>query len=230
MEKPVIIITPQYNESGSRINAPIRYAELFGKAGSLCLVTPLVKNKNDIERLAELCDGAVFSGGDDVDPILYGEEKDPLCRLVTRDRDDFEIAFLHACMKYRKPVIGICRGIQLMNVALGGSLFQHLDGHGDGIIHDVNIKPGTLLHKIIGQETIKTNSYHHQMVKKPADGLVICATVEDGYCEAFELPDYPFFLGVQWHPEVAAGSECDVWSDKIIEAFVNVCDSRKRMR
>ena len=138
--KPVIIITPQYNESGSRINAPIRYAELFGNAGGLCLVTPLVKNKNDIERLAELCDGAVFSGGDDVDPILYGEEKDPLCRLVTRDRDDFEIAFLHACMKYRKPVIGICRGIQLMNVALGGSLFQHLDGHGDGIIHDVNIK------------------------------------------------------------------------------------------
>ncbi|MGI6742333.1 MAG: gamma-glutamyl-gamma-aminobutyrate hydrolase family protein [Eubacteriales bacterium] len=228
MKKPVIIITPQYNDSGNRIDAPLRYAEYFGHAGGLCLVSPLINNENDIDQLAELCNGAVFSGGDDVDPELYGEEKDPLCRLVTRDRDDFEIAFLHACIKHRKPVIGICRGIQLMNVALGGTLYQHLDGHGNGIIHNVNIKPGTLLHKIIGQDTIKTNSYHHQMVKKPAPGLVVSATVEGGYCEAIELPDYPFFLGVQWHPEAAAGEECDVWSNKIIEAFVNEC--KKNMR
>ena len=228
MKKPVIIITPQYNESESRIDAPLRYADRFGAVGGMCLVTPQVKDTTDIDQLAKLCDGAVFSGGDDVDPELYGEVKDPLCRLVTRKRDDFEISFLHACMRYRKPVIGICRGIQLMNVALGGTLYQHLDGHGNGVIHNVNIKPETLLHKIIGQNTIKTNSYHHQMVKKPASGLVICATVEGGYCEAFELPDYPFFLGVQWHPETSAGEECDGWSYKIIDAFVEEC--RKNMR
>ena len=227
MDHPIIILTPQYNEDRSRMTSPRRYTDRMTERGAIPLISPIIADEEEISRLISISDGVLFTGGDDVDPELYGREKEPECGFVTRYRDDFEIALLKAAMAAEKPVFGICRGIQIMNAALGGTLVQHKPGH-QGTTHGVRVEKGSLLHSILGSDAVKTNSFHHQHVDSPFPGGRITAWADDGTPEALETDYSPFFLGVQWHPEVRSGEEFDGWSDVLLSAFVDAC--RENMR
>ena len=180
------------------------------------------------------CDGFLFTGGNDIDPALYGEERLPGCGESVKDRDRFEMLLLQSAFSSGKPILGICRGFQMMNVFFGGSLWQdipsQLPGAGPHPLtefdqlpvrrHTVRIAPGTLLAGILGLGDLSVNSAHHQGVKRLADGLTACAAAEDGIIEAFEKQDHPFCLAVQWHPEWL-WPETD--SVKLFRSFTEAC-------
>ena len=226
MNHPLILLTPQYNDDNSRMTSPKRYTDRLIELGALPLITPNLTDESEVDELVSVCDGVLFTGGDDVDPALYGREKEPDCGFITRYRDDFEIKLLKSAMRAEKPVFGICRGIQILNVALGGTLVQHKPGH-QGVLHEVGIEKDSRLYRLLGSDRIKTNSFHHQHIDGVCPGARITAYAEDGTPEALEIDDYPFFLGVQWHPEVLSGEECDGWSKIIIGAFVDECGKRR---
>ncbi len=175
-------------------------------------VLPIVEDPWLIEAYAKDLDGFIFTGGDDVDPASYGEEKLPECGEVEPERDAFELALLEQVTKLKKPVFGICRGIQIMNTFLGGTLWQdqpsqlgkteHCTKDEQGHTHHpVKLVPG-FLKDLVGEEEIMTNSYHHQSVKAPGKGLACVAYSDGEIVEAIDSTELPFFRGVQWHPEV----------------------------
>ena len=174
------------------------------------------------------CDGLLLPGGGDIDPKFYGQERIPACGEPNVLRDTAEPLLLRAFLAADKPVLAICRGIQLMNVALGGDLYQDIKPfehvpHNDhwGKIHTVTVRRDTLLSRILGQDTVLVNSQHHQAVDKVAQGLVLSALSEDGIVEGIEKPDAKFCLGVQWHPEWL--SAADPAMQGIFDAFVAAC-------
>lgn len=227
---PVIGISPQYTQDGHFLATPIRYVKAFERSGAVSVVLPIFRDEAQIEAVCSLCDGILMSGGDDVDPALYGQAVDPKCGLITRDRDDFEIALTKAAMKRHLPLLGICRGIQLMCVATGGTLIQHKDGH-MGTKHWVNADKDSMVAKITGETRIFVNSYHHQLCAVPGPGAKITVHAEDGGAEALELPDYkPYFLGLQWHPEMVEGDVCDKYSDMLIKSFTDAAREYREHR
>ena len=151
----------------------------------------------------------MLTGGIDVDPSLYGETPHPEVDQTNRPRDDFELALLNEALERDLPVLAICRGHQLLNVAMGGGLLQHIDSraHEDVDLlsadHDAALVPGTRLHSIYGADRIRVNSRHHQAVTPPvlAKGLTISATTDDGLIEGVESESHTWVVGVQWHPE-----------------------------
>ncbi|MBR6824998.1 MAG: gamma-glutamyl-gamma-aminobutyrate hydrolase family protein [Oscillospiraceae bacterium] len=175
-------------------------------------VLPLVDDPWLIEAYVKDLDGVLITGGDDIDPICYGEEKLPECGEVAPERDAFELALLKEVVSQGKPAFGICRGLQIMNTFLGGSLWQdqptqlgkteHCTKNEEGHTHHpVKLVPGFLM-DLVGEEEIMTNSYHHQSVKVPGKG-VTCVAYSDGeIVEAIDVPEMPFFRAVQWHPEI----------------------------
>jgi len=159
-------------------------------------------------------DALVLSGGADVDPALYGEERHETVTQVFPDRDAFEVALCREALRRDMPTLAICRGHQLLNVATGGTLFQDIASQVEAAVvhdpdqerwercHEVEVLPGTRLHAILGQERIAVNSFHHQAVKTLGRGLLLSARgCDDGVIEAMEMPDRRFVIGVQWHPE-----------------------------
>jgi len=168
---------------------------------------------DDLDALCATLDGVILAGGGDVHPRRFGQEPNgTLMESVHEARDDLEIAIARRAAASNKPLLGICRGIQVMNIALGGGLIQHIDGHaqvantfeGPPTQHSVRIAPGSLLARTLANGlTATVNTYHHQAVPEDdlAPGLRATAWAEDGVVEALELDGHPFFLGVQWHPE-----------------------------
>lgn len=192
-------------------------------------IPTLLSPRTDDEYVNEVVnsfDGFLFCGGVDIDPSYYGEEingSENICSL----RDEFEKKLFDAAYKSGKPILGICRGMQVINVFLGGSLHQHIENHsqdeGRGILtHGVTVNEGGLLHKIEGRGHIEVNSFHHQVVNVLAPCLDIDGSSDgDVYIEAFHHKDHPFLLGVQWHPEdYFKESET---SGKIFEEFIGAC-------
>jgi putative glutamine amidotransferase len=194
---------------------PRRYADRVSAAGGIPVLLPPVPG---IEDALGRLDGLVLSGGGDIDPARYRAEPAPETTSVREERDTAEFALLAAAMERQLPVLGICRGLQIMNVARGGSLHQHLpavvghDGHapvpGSFGAHPVHVAPGSRLAGILGRDEIDapitTPTHHHQAVDQLGDGLVRTAWAADGTIEAFELDagaDGPFMVAVQWHPE-----------------------------
>ena len=177
------------------------------------------------------CDGLLIPGGPDVEPGLYGQARSEKCGKANPYRDELEIRLLKAFLAARKPVFGVCRGIQIVNVFFGGTLHQDIGEiqrcrHSDRLCcrfgsHKVNITPGTILHGILGDTRVAVNSLHHQAVDTPAAGMEISAVSEDGIVEAMELTGYPFCLNVQWHPEMMA--ERYPAQQSLFDAFVSVC-------
>lgn len=206
MEKrPIIGITPSNDNGAMRISP--RYAEAVFAAGGIPVILPYTESPEKLRDYAGLADALLFSGGPDVAPSYYGEETLPECGEIDTARDAFEFALFREFLPTGKPILGICRGMQFLNVALGGSLYQHIEGHRQTEGREVfdrtaNIVPDTRLSRIVGTKSIKTNSFHHQAVKTPAPGVVISAHASDGTAEAIESPSHPFLVGVQWHPEV----------------------------
>ena len=224
-KKPVIGMTPQYNAENHRVWMRYQYPEALRKSGAISHLLFHYSDPADIAEQLDGLDGVLFTGGNDVNPHRYGEEILPECGEYNDFHDDYEIALCQECLRRGIPIMGICRGIQLMNVAAGGTLWQHKPAH-QGVTHDVRILPGTLLHQLIGKDKIWTNSYHHQAVKDPAPIYKIAAysdVPESGtLIEAIYAPDAPYFnVGVQFHPENMYDDSEDV--RKIFDAFVQAC-------
>lgn len=201
--------------------------------GGIPVLLPLSDNPDNWEAYVDSFDGFVFTGGQDVAPSLYHREKTPLCGYQAPQRDAQEIGMLKLLLERDKPVLGICRGIQTMNVAAGGTLHQHLPEDAPSPVvhaqqkpfhiphHQVDILEGSLLYRSIGLTRLSVNSMHHQAVDDPAPGFTVSARAEDGLAEAIEHPDKRFFLGVQWHPEHLW--QCYDSSRRLWAAFVDAC-------
>jgi putative glutamine amidotransferase len=194
---------------------PRNYVDAVQRAGGLALLLPpdprLVQEPGEL--VAKL-DGLLLAGGADIDPAIYGQVPHPQTQETVPERDAFEIALTRSAIERDVPVLGICRGMQLINVALGGSLTQDLPEHlgheqhrkvigsFDGSDHDVDVLDGTLAMRVIGAARHGTKSHHHQGVDRLGEGLRVSAvSPADELIEAVELPDRAFVLGVQWHPE-----------------------------
>jgi putative glutamine amidotransferase len=183
--------------------APAAYTASVERAGGLPVVVPPVEGATE---LLELLDGLVFTGGSDLDPSLYGQRVHPETTGVHRHRDRAELALVREALRRDMPVLGICRGMQLLNVALGGDLHQHLGSEthkgppGRYTFHDVTVDAGTRLADVLGAGT-RTHSCHHQAPDRLGDGLRASAHAEDGTVEAIEQPAARFAIGVLWHPE-----------------------------
>jgi len=197
---------------------PFDYVQKVERAGGRALLVP--PSTDGVEETLDALDAVVFTGGSDVDPELYGKEAHPETSGIVRMRDDAELTLLKAALARDMPVLGICRGIQVLNVGLGGDLEQHLEGHrhdppGQFLQHDVVIEPGTKLAEMLGERTT-VMSHHHQGVKTLAPGLVETARADDGLVEAVEAPDRRFAVGVLWHPE--AGQDARLFERLVDEA------------
>jgi putative glutamine amidotransferase len=206
------------------------YCTAVSRHGALPL--PLPHEVELVEHYLDLIDGLIITGGAfDIPPSYYGDQE-VHDTVITKDkRTQFEFAITRGAVEREIPVLGICGGEQLLNVVLGGSLIQHIpDSIKDALEHEqktprtepgheVSIVKDTLLHTIVGSNTVAVNTAHHQAVGKPAPGAIVNASTSDGVIEGIEYPAHPFCLGVQWHPEYRV----DKSDDKIFAAFVAAC-------
>jgi gamma-glutamyl-gamma-aminobutyrate hydrolase PuuD len=192
------------------------YPKVIERAGGLPV--QLTRNTDPAGIVARL-DGLVMTGGADPDPALYGEDPHPELGAVERGRDDWELALIRAALDARIPMLCVCRGAQLLNIAMGGTLVQHLDAPEHARwdhpridrCHTVRVQPGSRAEALYGLET-PTNSLHHQAVGRVGNGIVVTGTTDDGVVEAFELEGRPEVFAVQWHPEML--------SDQVDPAFL----------
>lgn len=198
-----------------RMNVPAPYVARVVEAGGLPVLLPVV-DPGLVGELLALLDGLLVIGGDDVDPAAYGAAPHPDLGPVDAARDRFELALLRAAAAADLPTLGICRGLQVMNVAFGGTLIQHVPGEVEGALvhggrydacHDVAVVPGSRLASVLEATTAAVNSHHHQAVARPAPSLVVTARAADGVVEAAEDPTRRLLLGVQWHPERMEGAD-----------------------
>ncbi|MGM9987568.1 MAG: gamma-glutamyl-gamma-aminobutyrate hydrolase family protein [Bacillaceae bacterium] len=209
MKKPVIGITTSYvkhTERSEGVYVHWDYHQSVERLGGIPLLLPTVLDEDSIAYYGDLCDGFLFSGGEDVNPKYFGQMPHEKLGYFWDDRDRFEFALFKKAEELKKPIFGICRGLQLINVARGGTLFQHIDGHFTSIqrhlpYHEVDIAKGSLLYDIIGSEKVDVNSLHHQTIDVLGERLIVTSSSKDGQIEAIEDPNYPFLVAVQWHPE-----------------------------
>lgn len=223
----VVIAMPRMSTDPEPTVAQSKYIESLARAGAGMRWVELSDPEQAMQD-ALTCDGLLLPGGGDMDPKFYGQARIPACGEPNLLRDAAEPLLLRAFLAADKPVLGICRGIQVMNAVLGGDLYQdikpfeHLP-HNDhwAKVHTVTVRRGTLLSRILGQDTVLVNSQHHQAVDRVAPGFTLAALSEDGIVEAIEKPDARFCLGVQWHPEWL--SDADPAMQGLFDAFVNAC-------
>ena len=222
------------NDQG-RIPFKRKYEEAVNKAGADFEWIDWEYSVEYIEKMAAKFDGFLLPGGGDIDPCLFGAPKVEYADEPNKARDDFEIPFARYILeKTDKPVLGICKGCQLINVLYGGTLYQDLKIEYDGYkidhsnskrkaegVHGISIA-GEKLSQIVGEKNIYVNTMHHQAVRQVPSSLKVAAISEDGVVEAVEGKEERFILGVQWHPEHLEG-EC---SDRIFKAFVKACEGR----
>jgi putative glutamine amidotransferase len=188
------------------------YVESLHRAGAQeAILAPRPIEQEQVAALLERFDGLLLVGGGDVDPRHYGQEPLPESYGINREADLFEMALLRAAIRREMPVLAVCRGVQVLNVALGGTLDQHITGRkglvGHGVpgvapeMHQVRLEPGTWTAKAMGAESAQVSSAHHQALDRLAEGLVVTGRAPDGIVEAVEYPGGGWVVGVQWHPE-----------------------------
>lgn len=190
------------------------YTDAIEQAGGVPVIIPSSLAKGGWESLYPRLDGVLFSGGGDIAVEHFNGEPHPKIDDIEPERDAVELDLLHAAASQGKPFLGICRGCQLVNVGLGGTLYTHLADQLPGVlhhdnpgnmrytlVHEVQIEEGTFLASVLGEPLVHTNSHHHQGLKNIAPQLKVAARTPDGLVEAIELPGHPFGLAVQWHPE-----------------------------
>lgn len=236
MKKPIIGITSAYEEEKDlkhyhRTTVCIDYAESIVKAGGIPIVIPVLNDREVIKSQLKLVDGLLMSGGLDINPRYYNQDFLEGMKLISPERDSNEWMILEEYLSTDKPILGICRGMQMINVFKGGTLHQDIKNISEKIlkhtqdylpeleVHKVNIKKNSILSDLFGEEII-TNSFHHQALDRIGNGLKIVATTNDGIIEAIESKEDRFLLGVQWHPEMmtARGNKNML---KIFKRFIN---------
>ena len=231
--KPVIGITTDVQQDGENI-LKNTYVQAVIRAGGLPMIIP-VGLEQDVDQLIEMFDGLLLSGGNDINPMLFNEEPHEYLGVVSPSRDSSELELARRMLKTGKPILGICRGLQVLNVAVGGTLYQDLYKQNDSPIlqhiqkapnthcsHFVQLDKGSLLESIAGSERIQVNSYHHQSLKEVPSDFKVTGVASDGIVEAIESTDEQFVLGVQWHPE-ALSAAGDAVSLRIFERFISEC-------
>lgn len=233
--KPVIGLTISYekNEQEDRVFVNHSYLDAIRRFGGIPVIMPTEGEPEELEMILELCDGVLFPGGDDLEPTLYGEEvwNDSVC--FNPKRDDTERYVMNLVDGKGLPMLGICRGLQLMNVFYGGTLYQDIPTQLETPINHRMEKPdhrtchacileeGSPLHQVIGESTLAVNSHHHQAVKDVASGFKVMGRAEDGIVEAIWNPEKKFCWAVQWHPERIWDLEDS--SAKVFQAFIEAC-------
>ena len=237
-KKPLIAVTPVYDAQEERYVLKGAYTQMLEELGALTVIVPLTADEDALDRYLDLCDGILLSGGADIDPVHYGDVNEGLCGSISPLRDEAELVLCRKAVERDMPVLGICRGHQVLNVALGGTLYQDLKVQQGttfqhavlnplgGMVHGVSIVPGSPLAELQGVESMMVNSRHHQAIRDVAPGLVIQASSPDGVIESVYLPGKRFVWGVQWHPE-------SVWTiseenRKIAAAFVRAAKGENR--
>lgn len=230
-------------ESGSlmgreRVAVGYDYIEAIRLAGGIPIVLPIVEGKEFIQQQMQLVDALLLSGGYDVSPLFYDEEPKRGLEAICTDRDLYEIQLLQVARETHKPIFGICRGIQLLNVALGGTLYQDIGmalpaalqhsqkAKPEEATHTVALVPCTRLHRIMEEDLILTNSLHHQAIKDLAPGLIANAYTKDGLIEGVEGESDLFILGVQWHPELMCGKHPKML--KLFHALIEAARQRSK--
>lgn len=241
MSLPTIGLTLDF-ETGSNDAGAFSSFDYFAIRDNYCasvinaggLALPLPHFPDQVADYAAKIDGLIVTGGNfDVNPAMYGAGETHSTVTLKERRTAFELGILRAALAANKPVLGICGGEQLLAVALGGTLIQHIPDSisdcleheqpnpRDEVSHSVSIQPGTLLRRITGADRIEVNSAHHQAVDQPGDGAIINCSASDGVIEGIEHSDYKFCLGVQWHPEYGI-TQAD---EDIFKAFVAACSA-----
>lgn len=244
MGRPVIGIT-----SGTRVEASgnLRdyeelcyvsrdYIRAIEEAGGLPIVIPVYRDRDLSARYLRLMDGLLLAGGVDLSPHFFGEEPHPRLGSIDIERDEVEMELTRLALELDLPILAICRGIQVLNVAAGGTLYQDISQLDRDVLkhrqsavgwygsHSIEIVEGTLLHRIVGKRHMRVNSSHHQAVKDPAEGFRISARAPDGVVEAIESQRHRFILGVQFHPEKMW--ERSPEAAALFKAFVAACDRK----
>jgi putative glutamine amidotransferase len=184
----------------------VPYVKAVSRAGATPVLLPVV-DPDDVDGLLDAVDAVVITGGRDVDPSAYGHHRDDRCGPVDPRRDAADLAIARAVVARDQPTLAVCRGIQVLNVALGGTLAQHVDDHMqldryNLDAHEVTIDPDSRLAAIVGTTTLGVNTLHHQVVAQLGDGVRVVARNEDGDVEGIEVEGAPNVLAVQWHPEL----------------------------
>ena len=235
-DKPVIGITAAYDFEKGFCSVKEDYYEAIIQCGAVPILIPVTEVKSMWVEYLDICNGIILSGGPDIDATYFGEYNMPYANEISPVRDSMEIFLANQAIAMDKPLLGICRGIQIINIAAGGSIFQDIyaENNAEGKlmkhdqqaprwfqIHNINIQSGTCLHNIFGKETLKVNSFHHQAVSKVAPEFIVNAYAQDGIIEAISHKNKKFVLGVQWHAE-------NLWRKdkthlKLFERLVSVC-------
>ncbi len=231
--KPLIGISCSYDQKERRYFLPEAYIEAVVKAGGMPVILPGAESIKTVVPYFTALGGLVLAGGGDVDPSLFNEEPLPGLGEISPERDKFEIKLIKTALRKNLPILGICRGIQILNVACGGTVIQHIPSEVKKPLkhsqtaprwystHQVFIEKSSHLVQIMKMNIARVNSFHHQAVREPAQGFNISARSNDGVIEAIEHPRYKFVIGVQWHPECMIDK--DRKSRLLFKAFIEAC-------
>jgi putative glutamine amidotransferase len=243
-KRPIIGVPTQNLQSIGGVSPDIppswvmshRYVHALTSVGAVPWLIPLIgEDAATLRAVYEELDGVFLPGGADVDPSSYSAERHPSCDRSDPPRDRVELMLVRWALEDRKPALGVCRGLQIINLAAGGSLYQDLkdllpeaikhdyfpfrDGYArNHLAHPVRVAQGTRLHALMGQSEFSVNSMHHQGIERLGTGLVVSATAPDNLVEGIESADSHFLVGVQWHPEVLIDG--DEKTRRLFEAFV----------
>lgn len=238
--KPIIGITSSMELDQKKYMVNENNVRAIHQAGGIPLLLPYITGDNDIDQMVQQIDGLYLPGGYDIDPTLFGEEPHPKLGTIIPKRDKFEFSLIEKVLEKGKPILGVCRGSQILNIVVGGDMYQDIYGqihtplfqhsqrsplqHGS---HFVNVLEDSLLAKLVGVTELRVNSFHHQANRKIPSNFLASGVANDGIIEAIESKEHPFVLGVQWHPESMLQVN-DEASEKIYKGFITACIEYKR--
>ena len=235
MTKPIIGILAEVEDGEIANRVQDSYIRAIEQAGGVPILLPYVRGEDTLTSFVELCHGFLFTGGVDVEPRHYGEATKSTCGSIQSNRDAMELGIFPRVMASQKPIMAICRGIQLVNVAMGGTLYQDIPTEFQTDLphrqiqpknqpsHEVNVMESTPLSALVGGAArITANSFHHQAIKVLGAGLAVMALADDGIVEAVWGVDHPYLRAYQWHPERLI--EIDANNRRIFDDFIEACD------
>jgi len=233
-KSPIIGITTHSRNEAGELCLPGTYVDAVQLAGG----TPILLPPNQPEQILNILDGLIFTGGGDINPVLYGGEAHPTVYAVDPDRDEFELALAKLALTSQIPILGICRGMQVLNVATGGDLVSHVpEVYGDAVAHrldhprrptqhDVQVFSTSRLAQILGTETLTIVTWHHQAVRTFSTCWQLAAQASDGLIEALEHQHHPWAIALQWHPEMSAQDPAHL---KLFQSLVEAAQGVKSM-
>ena len=234
--RPIIALLGEVNDKRC-ITMQDTYVSAVEATGGIPLIVPCVRGDSATDGIIELCDGFLFTGGHDIHPSRYGEAVKQTCGEVQLFRDELEYKMLEKALRTKKPIVAICRGIQLLNVYFGGTLHQDIPSELDTPIlhrqsedyyatsHSVNIVENTPLYDLIGSARMSANSFHHQAIKDLGRGLLVSARADDGIIEGVYAEGEQYIRAYQWHPERLVFDSDD--NRRILDDFINACKAAR---